>query len=404
MRTAIVHDWLIVLGGAERALEEILGLFPEADLFCIADFLAPNERAFLSNRSIHSSFVQRLPFARRKYRSYLPLMPLAIEQFDLSSYDIVISSSHAVAKGVLTRPGQLHISYVYTPSRYAWDMQSDYLDRSQIRSSVRSMLARLILHYFRLWDYSAASRVDTFVAISDFVAERVRKLYRRDATVIYPPVHVDAFSIHHDKEPFYLTVSRLVPYKRVDLIVEAFARMPERRLIVIGDGPELPKIRKMAAPNVSILGRQSFNVVRDHMQRARAFVFAAQEDFGIAPVEAQACGTPVIAYGRGGAVETVIDGQTGIFFHEQSAPALVESVRRFEAMGRFDPLRIRANAKRFSSERFRHEFARLVIETWKGFSATARRPEAAHAQPTRSSSAAYSVAQASSVLQSGARW
>ena len=255
-------------------------------------------------------------------------MPLAVEQFDLSTYDLVISSSHAVAKDVLTKPGQLHVSYVYTPMRYAWDLQEQYIAKGG-STALKRHLARALLHYMRLWDVRTANGVDTFVAISNFIARRVWKIYRRDAAVIYPPVDVASFSVGHQREPFFLSVSRLVPYKRVDLIVEAFSKLPYRRLVVIGDG-QMSKLKNRATSNIVLLGYQSFDVVRDYMQRARAFIFAAEEDFGIAPVEAQACGTPVIAFGSGGATETVIEGETGHLFSEQTADSLIEAVSRFE--------------------------------------------------------------------------
>ncbi|MFZ0887072.1 MAG: glycosyltransferase family 4 protein [Candidatus Binataceae bacterium] len=380
MRTAVVHDWLVMPGGAERVLEEILRLLPEADLYCIADFMRAEDRHFLKGRPVRTSFIQKLPFACRRYRSYLPLMPAAVAHFDLSSYDLVVSSSHAVAKGVSTSPGQFHISYVHTPARYAWDMQQQYLALSGMATGFRGIAARLMLHYFRRWDVNSARHVDRVVANSRFVAARIRKIYQRDAVVIYPPVDLERFNLRRQKEPFYLTVSRLVAYKRVDLIVEAFGRMPQKRLVVIGGGPELAKLRAIARPNVALLGYQPSEVVQDHVRRAQAFVFAAEEDFGIAPVEAQACGTPVIAYNRGGVTESVVAGETGVFFEEQTAPALMAAVEEFEkGRGRFDPARIRANAEAFGAERFRREFARLIEDEWAAFTARnrARHPQIA---------------------------
>jgi glycosyltransferase involved in cell wall biosynthesis len=318
MRIAIVHDWLTTYAGAERVLEQMLICFPDADLFSLVDFLPPGQRDFIQNKRVTTSFIQRMPWARSKYRSYLPLMPLAIEQFDLSSYDLVISSSHAVAKGVITGPDQLHICMCYSPIRYAWDLQHQYLRESGLDRGMKGWLARCVLHRTRMWDQRTANGVDEFIAISNFIARRIRKAYRRDSTVIYPPVDVESFSLRQDKEDFYLTASRLVPYKRVDLIVEAFSRMPEKKLVVIGAGPEFSRIKASAGHNVDFLGYQPGEVLRDHMQRARAFVFAAEEDFGIAPLEAQACGTPVIAYGKGGALETIRGEEsvepTGVFF------------------------------------------------------------------------------------------
>ncbi|WP_027797464.1 glycosyltransferase family 4 protein [Paraburkholderia acidipaludis] len=363
-RVAIVHDWLVTYAGAERVLEQIIACFPEADLFAVVDFVDEKERAFLHGKPVTTSFIQRLPLARKKYRAWLPFMPLAIEQLDVSAYDVVISSSHAVAKGVLTGPDQFHLSYVHSPIRYAWDLQHQYLQESHLTRGPKSMLARLILHYIRNWDVRTANSVDQFVANSQFIARRIHKVYQREAAVVYPPVDIEGFALQTGKDDFYLTASRLVPYKKIDLIVEAFARTPERKLVVIGDGPDMHKVRARATPNVEVMGYQPFAVLHDRMRRAKAFVFAAEEDFGISVVEAQACGTPVIAYGKGGALETVLEGArpTGLFFDEQSAEAIVAAVDAFEREpGRIRPEDCRANAERFSAARFREElFARVA--------------------------------------------
>ncbi|MEM9663737.1 MAG: glycosyltransferase family 4 protein [Bacteroidota bacterium] len=367
----MVHDWLPVYGGAERVLEQMLQVVPSASLFSLIEFLEDEQRAFLNGRPVATSFMQRLPWARKAYRYYLPLAPLAIEQFDLRAYDVVVSSSYVVAKGVLTTAEQLHVSYVHSPVRYAWDLYFQYLKDGQAERGLKGLIARLVLHYLRLFDASSASRVDVFVANSKYVARRIWKTYRREAEVIYPPVDTDAFSLYEHKEDYYLTLSRLVPYKRIDLIVEAFSQMPDKTLVVIGDGPEAARLRDLAGPNIIFKGYQSQEVVHDHMQRARAFVFAAHEDFGIVPVEAQACGTPVIAYGRGGARETVLDGETGLFFHEQSADALQDAVQRFEAQrGAWEPGRIRDHALSFSVDRFRSAFAALLEREYASFLST----------------------------------
>jgi glycosyltransferase involved in cell wall biosynthesis len=371
LRVAVVHDWLVSYAGAERVTTEILRLFPHADLFAVVDYLTPEGRARMDERHARTSFIQRLPAARTRYRSYLPLMPLAIEQFDLSAYDLVISSSHAVAKGVITGPHQLHIAYVHSPMRYAWDLQHQYLRETRLESGVRSWLARWILHRVRLWDLRTANGVDHFVANSDFIRRRINKVYRRDATVIHPPVDIDAFECHADKEDYFVTASRLVPYKRVELIVEAFAQMPDQRLVVIGDGPEHARIRARCAANVELCGHLPQHALRERLQRARAFVFAAEEDFGIVAVEAQACGTPVIAFGRGGTLETVrASGDrsaTGMFFNEQSVASLSAAVRAFLACKPFAAAACRANAERFSTQRFRGQFARFVTQRWSDF-------------------------------------
>lgn len=370
MKVAIVHDWLVTYAGAERALEQILAIYSQADLYSVVDFLPAEDRSMLQGRVPRTSFIQSLPFARRRYRSYLPLMPLAVKRFDLSGYDLVISSSHAVAKGVSTGPGQLHVSYVYTPMRYAWDLREQYLAESGLDRGLTGLLARWMLERMRAWDAGTARGVDYFAAISHYIARRIETSYGREAAVIYPPVDVSYFTIGEASEEFYLTASRMVPYKKIGAIVEAFARLPDKRLVVIGDGPERDKIARLAPANVTLLGHQPRAVLRDHMQRARGFLFAAEEDFGIVPLEAQACGTPVIAYGKGGALETVRGLEaaepTGLFFEAQTPEAIADAVRRFEAnRSRFAPAACRENALAFAPERFRAEFSAFVEDAWK---------------------------------------
>jgi glycosyltransferase involved in cell wall biosynthesis len=359
---AVVHDWLDANGGAERTLARILECYPQAEVFTLVDFMPPEERGFLGNRPIHTSFVQGLPFARRYYRHYLALMPLAVESFDLSDFDLIISSSFCVAKGVLTGPDQVHVSYVHTPIRYAWDLQHQYLREHRLERGVRSLLARALLHKLRIWDFRTANGVDSFISNSHFIARRVWKIYRRESVVIHPPVDTEFFQpAEGEREEYYLTASRLVPYKCTRLIIEAFAHLPERRLVVIGDGPEFERLKALAGPNVHMLGYQPNSVVREHMQRARAFVFAALEDFGIAPVEAQACGTPVIAYGKGGVTESLVEGKSGVFFQEQTIESLLSAIQQFERrLARFSAAEIRANALRFSAERFKQQFRACV--------------------------------------------
>lgn len=361
MRVAIVHEWFASYAGSEKVVEQFLLLYPDADVFALVDTLGKDERAFLRGKAVRTSFIQKLPLARKKFRAYLPLMPFAVEQFDLQAYDLILSSNHAVAKGIIRGPNQLHISYIHTPIRYAWDFQHQYLRESRLERGPASWLARAILHYVRNWDQAAANRVDEIVANSRYIARRIWAIYRREATVIHPPVDVDAFALCERKENFYLAASRMVPYKRMDLIVDAFARMPERRLVVIGDGPEIGKVRSRAGPNVQIMGYQPFAVLRDHMQRARAFVFAAEEDFGITPVEAMACGTPVIAYGRGGVRDSVKEGESGLFFNEQTPEAVIDAVERSEKQSSsMDPHVIRSRAEAFAPGRFREQFGAFV--------------------------------------------
>jgi glycosyltransferase involved in cell wall biosynthesis len=367
MRTAIVHEWLVTYAGSEKVVEQMLSLFPKADLFSLVDFLRDDLRDFIQHKPVQTSFIQRLPFARRKFRQYLPLMPLAIEQFDLSDYDLVLSSNHAVAKGVLTRADQLHISYVHTPIRYAWDLQQQYLQGANLNRGYRGLLAHSVLHYLRLWDLACANRVDYFIANSRFVARRIWKTYRRPARVIYPPVAIDRFSPNAQRDDFYFTLSRFVPYKRVDLIVAAFTQLG-LPLVVIGDGPDRDRIQRLAGSNIHLLGQQPDPVVEDYMQRCKAFVFAAAEDFGIAPVEAQAAGAPVIAYGKGGVTETVIPGKTGLFFLEQTVESLVETIQHFESgILAVDPHQLREHAAQFSPERFRQELIRFIDQKWTVF-------------------------------------
>ncbi|MCM8807771.1 MAG: glycosyltransferase family 4 protein [candidate division WOR-3 bacterium] len=360
MKIAIVHDWIIDIGGAERCLKEIYNLYL-GDVYTLVFKEESVKSLGIDLNRVHASFINRLLWATKKYKNYLPLFPVAIEQFDLSSYDVIISSSHAVAKGVLTNVNQLHICYCYTPIRYAWDLYYQYLNEMNLKKGLKGSIVRLILHYIRIWDYSTTNRVNYFIAISRHIARRIKKTYGRDSIVIYPPVDVDRFELCTKKDNFYLTVSRMVPYKRIDLIVEAFSNMPDKKLIVIGNGPELNKIKKIAGKNIEFLEYQKDDVVKEYMQKARAFVFAAEEDFGIVSVEAQACGTPVIAYGRGGALETVIENKTGIFFKEQTIENLIKAVRNFEIReDTFDPYEIRKNAERFSRERFKREFKEFV--------------------------------------------
>lgn len=379
-RVAIVHEWLVNYAGSERVVEQLLQVFEDAELFAVVDFLSDEERRqFLGGRRAHTTFIQRLPKARTSFRNYLPLMPLAVEQHDLSGFDIVISSSHAVAKGVITGPDQLHVSYVHSPIRYAWDLQHQYLQESNLTHGARSWVAKAILHYMRLWDERTAHGVDQFVANSAFIARRIDKVYRRTARVIHPPVDTDSFALQEQKQPFFLTASRMVPYKRVPLIVEAFAAMPEHKLVVIGDGPELARVKALATPNVELLGYQSSEVLRRYMRDARAFVFAAEEDFGITPVEAQACGTPVIAYGRGGALESIRglahDAPTGLFFDQQSARAIADAVRLFEREhARITPRACRENAERFSNARFRRELRELIEGAWEAHQRAREQP------------------------------
>ena len=377
MKVAVIHEWLLVEAGAEKVLGEILNLFPQADLFCLLDYLPAKERGFIGHRVTRTSFIQKMPFAKERYRLYLPLMPLAIEQFDLSRYDLVISCNYAVAKGVITGPNQLHVSYIHSPMRYAWDLQFQYLRQAKLEYGIKSWVARWVLHKMRLWDSRTAHGVDHYIVNSKFIGQRVKKVYGRDATIIYPPVDTDYFTPGEDKrKDFYLTVSRLVSYKHIDILVKAFTKMPERQLIIIGGGPEEGRLKSMAGKNVKILGHLKTEQVRDYMRQTKAFLFAAEEDFGIVPLEAQACGTPVIAYNRGGVQETIINldtsankSPTGIFFTEQKENSVMKAVIHFEEQeNQISNHDCRENALRFSTHIFRRDFKKFVDLQYRNFS------------------------------------
>jgi glycosyltransferase involved in cell wall biosynthesis len=366
MKIAIVHDWLELRAGAERVLEQFLLCWPTADLFVLCDFMSDSERAFLSGRRPCTSLIQHLPGARRHFRKYLPLMPLAIERLDLASYDVVLSSSHAVAKGVRTGAGQRHVSYIHTPMRYAWDLQHEYLRNG---SAPISLLLRVLLAGLRRWDRQSSQRPDRLVANSTFVAQRIRKFWGRDSVVIHPPADIDRFSPRADKEDFYLIACRLVPYKRVDLAVQAFRSLPDQRLVIVGDGPERVALERASRgmTNVEFHRRVCEATLVDMMQRARAFLVPGVEDFGIATVEAQACATPVIAFGRGGSCDIVRPGPhpggTGLFFEQQTAEHLAGAIRRFDSVRQhISSASCRANVERFSPALFRDAVKRLVLE------------------------------------------
>lgn len=361
MKIAVVHDWLVTNAGAEKVLHAILDVYPESDVFSLVDFLSPKEReTILLGKTAQTSFMQRLPFAQKYFRYYLPLFPLAIESLDLIKYDLVISSSWAVAKGVKTNKKQLHISYCHTPIRYAWDLYDVYT--SKLRQP-KKIFVQWTLKYIRRWDSRTSNHVTSFIANSSFVQERIQRSYNRKSIVIHPPVDTDKFILQEKKEEFYFTASRLVPYKKIKLIVEAF-NVNGKILVVAGAGEELEEIRKIAKGNVTVLGYVDDDTMKSYMQNAKAFVFAALEDFGIIPVEAMSCGTPVIAYGRGGVIDTVIDGKTGVFFEEQSIDSLNSAIDKFIKLS-FDSKTISEHAQSFSNKRFQDEFKNYVDEKFK---------------------------------------
>lgn len=365
-RMAIVHEWLTTLGGSELVLKEMLAVYPHADLFTLVDVMAPGDRDALglTGREVRTTWMQRVPGIGRRYRQLLPLMPHAVRGYALDEYDVVISNSHAVSHRVRVPRGARHLVHCCSPMRYAWDLREQYLAESGLDRGVTGVMARAMLEWMRRGDARAARLPHAYAGISEYIRERIARCYGRDSTVIYPPVEVEyftpgaGFGVRGVVREFYLAASRLVPYKRMPLIAEAFTRLlPDRELVIIGDGPEMERVRAAAGSNVRLMGAQSRDVLRDYLRRARAFVFAADEDFGILPVEAQACGTPVVALGVGGARETVLDGVTGVFFGEQTAEAIADAVRRFESAAEpLSAVRCRENAERFSVERFRREF------------------------------------------------
>lgn len=363
MKVAIIHDWLVVNGGAEKVLQEIVTLYPGADIYTLINFLPEDDSNWLNGCTIRTSFIQGLPFSKKNYRLYFPLFPLAIEQFDMSGYDLVISSSHAVAKGVITGPEQTHICYCHSPARYAWDLQHEYLRESKLGSGLKSWVARYFLHKFRIWDSRTPNGVDLFISNSNFIKARIKKVYGRVAETLYPPVDTTRFVLNEEKQDYYLAASRLVPYKRIDLIVSSFQKLQDKKLVVVGDGPELKNITEMASgyPNISVLGYQDDESLLSYMSKAKAFVFAAEEDFGIMPIEAQATGTPVLAYGKGGSLETVVEGVTGLFFSEQSAESIIDCINRFEQMPTaFDVDAIRTHSESFSNASFRQKLKHRI--------------------------------------------
>ncbi len=364
MKTAIVHEWFAGYAGSERVVESFTNIWPDADVFTLADLLTPEERKIvLKSKPPITSFIQKLPFAKTKHRWYLPIFPFAIERFNFSDYDLIISSSHAVTKGLRKRDDQLHISYCHSPMRYAWDNAELYLSQANISKGFKGFAARATINYLRKWDLKTAVRPDYLVANSKFIAGKIKRIYNRESDVIYPPVDVEKFEPVYQKEDYYLAASRLVPYKRADLIVDAFSKMKDKKLVVVGDGPELNNIRAMATSNIEVLGYKDGRELKSLMQRTKAFVFAAEEDFGITVVEAMACGTPVIAFNKGGTAETVIDNKTGILFESQTTESIIKAVERFENVrDNFDLKEISLYTKKFSRDIFEKNIKDYVDE------------------------------------------
>jgi glycosyltransferase involved in cell wall biosynthesis len=367
MKVALVHDWLPVFSGAERVVSEIMRVVGASDLYTLYDFLNERDHAALGAKRIYTSRMNRLPFVRRYYRWTFPFCPQAVEAFNLSQYELVISSSAAFAKGIIPHPHQRHIAYVHTAVRYAWDQTYEYLSQTRLSRFPAGLVLYRLLHRMRMWDVRTAYSADVLVANSSTVKRRIEQTYGRRAVVIEPPVDVAEIPLVDCKDDYFIVASRLVPYKRVDLVVRAFNEMPSRRLLVVGDGPELARLRSMAGANITFAGYLPRPALIETLQKARAFVFAAYEDFGIVMAEAQAAGTPVVAFGRGGATDIVTplhaDRPTGVLFTEQSAPAIKQAVELFcREERRMSPAVCRANVERFAPENFRRRLRALIEE------------------------------------------
>jgi glycosyltransferase involved in cell wall biosynthesis len=365
-KIALVHEWFDTYGGSERVVEQILEVFPNADLFALVDFMPAQHRSFIKNKNVTTTFIQKLPFSRKYFRNYLPLFPIAIEQLDLSAYDIILSSSHAVAKGVLTNGEQLHICYCHSPMRYAWDLYHQYIRDNGLSKGIKGTIVKWVLHKIRVWDQSSVNRVNIYIANSNYIARRIKKIYSRDSFVIHPPSDTITFTPSTTRGDYYFAAARMVPYKKLDLIADAFSKMPDKKLIIAGNGEQLDMIRSKSRENVVIKNRMTHNEFVKHMQEARAFVYAADEDFGIVMAEAQAAGVPVIAYRKGGASDIILDEKTGLFFDEQTPDAIMNAIHKFETIS-FDPAFISAHARQFSVSAFQEKLRSYVEECCREF-------------------------------------
>lgn len=362
-KTAIAHEWLVNYAGSERCVESFTNIWKDAEVYTLVDFLNDEQRnIILKGKKANTTFIQHLPLARKKHRYYLPLFPTAVESLNLAEYKLIISSNHAVSKGVKTQKNQLHICYCHSPMRYAWDQSDHYL------TGVKGFVAKAFMNYLKKWDLKSANNVNYFIANSNHISEKIKRIYNRDSTVIYPPVDVEKFDVAEKKDDYYLIASRFVPYKKVDLIVEAFNQMPDKKLIVIGSGPDKEKIKNIAGRNIEFLPHQPTLKLKEYMMKAKAFVFAAEEDFGIVIVEAMACGTPVIALNKGGTAESVINGKTGILFSEQSCDSIKTAIHEFEKrIDYFDVQFIRKHAENFSRINFEENIQRFVSNKLNNF-------------------------------------
>lgn len=355
MKVAIVHDWLTNYGGAERVVEAFLEIFPEADIYTLVYDEDKMGRIFKKEK-VKTTFIQKLPKATKLYTKFLPLMPYAFEELDLSGYDLVISSSSSCAKGVITPPNVKHIAYIHSPMRYAWDLYHDYKKRS---GKITRFFMSIFMKSMREWDYTSSQRIDKIIANSNYVAKRIEKFWGLKSQVIYPPVEIERLEPNgKNSEDFYVVFSRFVPYKRIDLAIEACKKL-NKKLVVIGDGEQREYLKSISGEQTIFTGRISDEEVKDYLQRCKAMIFSAEEDFGIVPLEAQACGRPVIAYGKGGALETVVDGETGIFFRNQTVEDVVEAIENFEKM-EFNTDVIYNHAMKFSKKRFKKEIIEVI--------------------------------------------
>lgn len=355
MKIAIVHDWLTNMGGAEQVVINFKEIYKEAPIY--TTFYNPNNLDVkLRNIDVKTSFLQKKKMVTN-HKKYFPLMPLAFENFNLNDYDVILSSSSSCAKGVITKPGSIHVCYCHTPMRYIWEMRDEYTEGM---GKIKRRLVKILCHYMRIWDASSSNRVDYFIANSTAVKNRIWKHYKRDSVVINPPVRCNLFNISEKDGDYYLVMSRLVKYKRFDLAVQACSELG-KKLIVIGDGPEKENLTKLANENVEFLGRQPDDVVKKYMSECKALLFPGEEDFGIVPVEAQACGRPVIAYGKGGVLDSVINGKTGVFFEEQNVESLKEAINKFETM-EFNKQEIRKHALQFDEKVFQEKIKKFIEE------------------------------------------
>ncbi|MFA5359641.1 MAG: glycosyltransferase [Patescibacteria group bacterium] len=365
MKVALIHDHLAQDGGAEKVLKVLADMFPEAPIYTLL-YEKKNADKYYRHRRIETSIIQKLPGGVKHYQWYMPFMPMAIEFFDLSNFDLVISDSSSFAKGVVTSSHTLHVCYCHTPTRYLWSDTHQYINELKYNKYFKKVIS-LVLNYIRMWDRLAADRVDKYIANSSFVAKRIKKYYKQESTVIYPPVETERFKIADKVGDYFLIGGRLAPYKRVDMVIEA-CKKTGKKLKVYGDGIDLERLKKIAKgyPNIEFLGWVDDMTKAELYSHCLAFIYPQEEDFGITAVEAQASGRPVIAYRSGGAIETVKDGETGIFFNEQTVDSLVEALNNFDN-SKFDPMIIRRHAEQFSVERFKKEISKYIEESWKNF-------------------------------------